>query len=256
MERRDTVWQSSELTRTFLTGVRGGLPLAAEQIAVMLRLIAGQKAPVRRFLDLGSGDGVLAGAILAEHPAAQVTLVDFSEPMLAAARTRFVDQKIAVEYVHADFGLTGWTSGLGERRSFDLIVSGYAIHHQPDERKRELYEEFFDLLIPGGLFINMEHVASASPWGAALFDELLIDSLTAFHAESASPRSREEVAAAYVHRPDKAANVLAPVEDQCAWLRALDYVDVDCWFKLFEFAMFGGRRPSRAIESDERTGSR
>jgi hypothetical protein len=29
-----------------------------------------------------------------------------------------------------------------------------------------------------------------------------------------------------------------------AWLREIGYVDVDCYFKSFEFAVFGGRRPA------------
>lgn len=47
----------------------------------------------------------------------------------------------------------------------------------------------------------------------------------------------------YYYRPDKAANILTPVEDQCAWLREIGYVDVDCYLKAFELAVFGGRRP-------------
>jgi hypothetical protein len=46
-----------------------------------------------------------------------------------------------------------------------------------------------------------------------------------------------------VHRPDKAANILAPVEAQCDWLREIGYEDVDCYFKVLELAVFGGRRP-------------
>jgi len=46
-----------------------------------------------------------------------------------------------------------------------------------------------------------------------------------------------------LHRPDKAANILAPVETQCRWLRRIGFVEVDCYFKHFELAVFGGRRP-------------
>jgi hypothetical protein len=45
-----------------------------------------------------------------------------------------------------------------------------------------------------------------------------------------------------VHRPDKEENILAPVEAQCDWLRELGFIDVDCYLKLFELAVFGGRR--------------
>ena len=40
-----------------------------------------------------------------------------------------------------------------------------------------------------------------------------------------------------------AANILAPVEVQCQWLREIGFTDVDCYLKMFEVAVFGGRRP-------------
>jgi len=44
-------------------------------------------------------------------------------------------------------------------------------------------------------------------------------------------------------RPDKSANILAPVETQYRWLRRIGFVEVDCYFKHFELAVFGERRP-------------
>jgi hypothetical protein len=52
------------------------------------------------------------------------------------------------------------------------------------------------------------------------------------------------VATEYVHREDKHSNILASVEDQCGWLGEIGFADVDCYFKLFELTVFGGRRPS------------
>lgn len=49
----------------------------------------------------------------------------------------------------------------------------------------------------------------------------------------------------YVHRPDKDANILALVEPQCEWLREFGFEDVDCYFKIFELAIIGGRRPKK-----------
>jgi hypothetical protein len=57
-------------------------------------------------------------------------------------------------------------------------------------------------------------------------------------------RTKEQVTAEYLTREDKAANVLAPVDEQCQWLVDAGFDDVDCYFKYFELAVFGGRRPS------------
>ena len=236
--RTDEVWKTSALVAVYLEGVRGAIPQAAEQIDIMLRLMAAAGRPIRRFLDLGCGDGVLSAAILGRHPQAEGVLVDFSAPMLEAARSRFAQQSGSVRFANVDYGLASWTRSVEEDGPYDAVVSGYSIHHQPDIRKREVYTEVFGLLRRGGIFINVEHVSSASKWVESLNDELFIDHLHRGHAGA----SRSEVAETYYHRPDKAANILAPVEMQCQWLREIGFIDVDCYLKVFELAVFGGRR--------------
>jgi tRNA (cmo5U34)-methyltransferase len=52
----------------------------------------------------------------------------------------------------------------------------------------------------------------------------------------------EQVRHAFLERPDRSANILALVEDQCRWLREIGFRDVDCFWKYFELAIFGGIR--------------
>ena len=244
-----TVWQSADLSHRYLTGVRGALPLAAAQIDTLLRLVSGADIPVRRILDLGCGDGILALALLERFPGATTVGIDFSEPMLEAARDRSRDRADAVRWVRADYADSTWTLAAGEPGSFDVIVSGFSVHHQPDELKRPIYGDCFRLLAPGGVFLNLEHVASGSEWAARVSDTNLIDHLHAHAVAGGDPRSREEIATEFHHRPDKAANRLSPVDEQCHWLRALGFVEVDCFFRQFELALFGGRRPGATRES-------
>jgi SAM-dependent methyltransferase len=243
MTRGDTIWQESNVAEAFLEGVRGGLPLAAFQIELIVRLARQALPKVERILDLGCGDGVIGRAVLANYPQASCAFLDFSEPMLAAARNRAADLGSRATFVRDDFGLKCWVESVRPFAPFDLVVSGFAIHHQPDERKREVYREIFGLLAPGGLFLNLEHVSSASVWAGRAFDELCIDGLYAYHRERGGPDSRETVAHRFYYRPDKDANILAPADEQCRWLREIGYVDVDCFFRLFEFALFGGCKP-------------
>jgi tRNA (cmo5U34)-methyltransferase len=235
--RSDEVWKASELATAYLEGVRAAIPLAQEQIEVMLRLVAACEGPLHRFLDIGCGDGVLSAALLQRFPDAQGVLVDFSAPMLDAARKRFGEG--APTFVNADYGIASWTWAVASGAPYDAVVSGYSIHHQPDSRKQEIYREIFALLRSGGVFINIEHVSSASPWLASANAELFIDRLHLHQPD----KSRGEVAQEYWNRPDKAANLLAPVETQCQWLRDIGFADVDCYLKIFELAVFGGRRP-------------
>ncbi len=169
-------------------------------------------ARVQRVLDLGCGDGRLMAIVREARPGAGGLALDFSPPMLEAARKRF-GQDGGVEVVEHDLGerLPG---GLG---SFDLIVSSFAIHHLEDERKRDLYREVFALLEPGGAFCNLEHVASATD---ALHEEFL-----------------EALAI-----PEDPSNKLVDVETQLRWLRELGFDDADCLWKWRELALLFGRR--------------
>jgi tRNA (cmo5U34)-methyltransferase len=239
MPGSDEVWKSSALAGAYLEGVRAAIPLAAEQIDVMLRLVTACGEPLARFLDVGCGDGVLSAALLGRFPNARAVLADFSAPMLEAARKRFAGSPAEVRFVDADYGDASWSRKVEHDAPYDAVVSGFSIHHQPDPRKREIYAEIFRLLRPGGVFVHVEHVASASLWVAAANSELFIDSLHRHHRG----KTRAEVAEEYWNRPDKAANILAPVETQCQWLRDIGFSDVDCYLKIFELAVFGGRRP-------------
>jgi tRNA (cmo5U34)-methyltransferase len=241
--RTDTVWQGAELARNFVSGVRGSIPLSGEQIDVMLRVIAKAcSTDVTRFLDLGCGDGILGHAILNRYPSAQGVFSDFSEPMLEAARERLAEFS-GQQFLPSDYAISAWVEDARNFAPFDVVVSGFSIHHQPDERKREVYQEIYTLLRPGGVFLNLEHVSSPDAWVSSMFDDLMVDSQFAYFQANGDARSREEIADTYYYRPDKAANILAPVEDQCRWLREIGYHHVDCYLKIFELALFGGVKP-------------
>jgi len=234
------IWKNSEVAQTFLTGVRGAIPLATEQINCLLRIISLTHPEVKNFLDLGCGNGILGGAIHQQYPQARGVFLDFSDTMLQAAANDLTWENC--KFIQADFGQQQWVNFLSDEAPFDVIVSGFAIHHQTDERKREIYQEIYDLLTPGGWFLNLEHVASKSELGKEIFNSLFVDSLYGFHLQKGTDKTREEIAQEYYNRDDKSANILAPVEVQCEWLQALGFVDVDCYFKLLEIALFGGRK--------------
>ena len=238
----DTVWKSDALVAKYLDGVRGAIPLAAEQLDIMLRLLATREAGIARFLDLGCGDGILARAIFERFPSAQGVLSDFSEPMLGAAREKLAPLHGRYSLLCQDYGQPEWAETVRLLGPFDAVVSGFSIHHQPDARKREIYQEIFQLLTPGGWFVQIEHVAPASELEHQLNEELFAENIWRQQQAQGGLATLDEVRHEFVRRPDQAANLLTPVERQCAWLREIGYVDVDCYLKIFELAVFAGRR--------------
>jgi ubiquinone/menaquinone biosynthesis C-methylase UbiE len=232
-------WQDEEVSRLFLSEVRGGIPLAREQLKTLAHLVLAAQPALQNFIDLGCGDGILGRTLLKYFPNAKGVFVDFNTHMLQAAQKEMPAAQNH-RFVQADLSLKAWPSLFDANARFGAVVSGFAIHHLPDARKRELYGEIHRLLIPGGIFLNLEHVASPAPWIAQIHEELFIDSLFEYQTNKGATQTREQVAARFRERIEKTENILALVETQCAWLREIGFQEVDCYLKYFELALFGG----------------
>src|SRR5208282_5624900 len=89
---------------------------------------------------------------------------------------------------------------------FGAVVSSLAIHHLEHERKRSLYAEVFEHLEPGGMFANLEHVASPTRRLHLDFFDAIAEPI-----ENEDPSDR-----------------LASVQNQLEWLRDAGFEDVDC----------------------------
>ena len=189
------------------------VPHRTEGEAVLLELVP---RDVGRVLDLGTGDGRLLALLKIDRPALRAVAVDFSPAMLEAARRRFADDP-SVDVVAHDL-----EAPLPDLGTFDAVVSSFAIHHCPDPRKRALYAEVFDRLIPGGVFCNLEHVASPTP---ALHRRFL-------QALDVTPEDEDP------------SNLLLALETQLGWLREIGYADVDCFWKWLELALLAGWKPA------------
>jgi tRNA (cmo5U34)-methyltransferase len=183
--------------------------------AVVLELVP---SGVRRILDLGAGDGRLLALLRIDRPAARGVATDLSPTMLDAARARFGDDAL-VEVVEHDLDASLGT--LGAPGTFDAVVSCFAIHHCSHARKRALYADVFELLEPGGVFYNLEHVASPTPELHEAFFAALGISLA----------------------DEDKSNQLLDVETQVGWLREIGFAQVDCFWKWRELAVFGGVKP-------------
>jgi tRNA (cmo5U34)-methyltransferase len=204
------LWSSAEHALAYLSRA-DSIPHRVEGEATLLEFL---KSP-KRVLDLGSGGGRLIALVLSAHPGATGVAVEFSPTMLEELHARF-DGTGRVTIVAHD--LDGSLPPLG---TFDAVVSSFAIHHVAHARKRSLYAEVFARLEPGGVFCNLEHVASPTD---ALHEQFLATLGVTAADEDPS-------------------NKLLDVETQLAWLREIGFTDVDCHWKWRELALLAGVKP-------------
>lgn len=179
--------------------------------ATLLEFVPGE---ANRILDVVSGGGRLLALVKAARPRAEFVALDFSPTMLDALRKLFAGDPGVTIVAH------NFEKALPPMGRFDAVISSFAIHHVSHERKRTLYEEIFAALAPGGVFCNLEHVASPT--------QLL-------HAGFLRAISWEE---------EDPSNKLLDLESQLAWLREIGFVDVDCHWKWRELALLAGAKPT------------
>lgn len=206
-------WTTAEHALRYLARA-DAYPHRAEGESALLEQVSGD---ARRVLDLGTGDGRLLALLRIDRREMLGVGLDFSDLMLEAARERFANDG-RVELVGHDLAEPLPGEALGR---FDAVVSSFAIHHLEHERKRTLYGEVFDLLEPGGVFANFEHVASPT-------HRLHL----AFFAAIGEPLEDEDPS-----------DRLLDVETQLRWLRELGFDDVDCYWKWLEMALLVGVKP-------------
>jgi tRNA (cmo5U34)-methyltransferase len=209
-------WSSPEHALAYLARA-DRVPHRTEGEAALLECLPDR---VSRVLDLGSGDGRLLTLVRLAHSGVRAVAVDFSPTMLERLRARFDGDGLVTILAHnLDEPLPRFDG------MFDAVVSSFAIHHLNHDRKRALYDEVFRILTPGGVFMNLEHVASPT---ASLHEQFLraLD----ITADEEDP-----------------SNKLLDVETQLGWLRAIGFVDVDCHWKWRELALLGGRRPNNWV---------
>jgi SAM-dependent methyltransferase len=209
-----TEWLSGEHASAYLERADRVPHRTAGELALLDEIPRG----VRRVLDLGSGDGRLLDRVLRERPQATGVALDFSIHMLNQLRNRFGAMSRA-EIVHHNLEFPLPVLG-----AFDAVVSSFAIHHLVHERKRQLYQEIWTLLEPGGVFCNLEHVASSSPYGHQRFLEAM----------------------GITEGEEDASNKLLDVHTQLEWLREIGFADVDCYWKWRELALLVGRKEPHA----------
>jgi tRNA (cmo5U34)-methyltransferase len=210
-------WLTRERVVEYLTSANN-IPHRSEGESVLLENVP---YDAKRVLDLWTGNGRLIKMLKEQRPhIEEAVAIDVSPFMINAIRENFTGDS-SVRVVEHDLSNPLSYDKLGGQKSFDAVVSSFAIHHLTHERKRMLYSEVFSILNSNGVFCNLDHVSSPTP------------------------RLHERFMAKLDKTPETGdrSNKLLDVETQLKWLREIGFDDVDCYWKWLEFALLVGVKP-------------
>ena len=248
-----STWTESD-SETYREIADVAVPRRQEMTATLVAAVPFTADEPVKMVELGSGDGRLAEALLTVFPRATLTALDGSESMRGATSKRlalFGDRaRVATFDVAA---LDWWDRMFG----VDLIVSSLCLHHLNDAKKQYLYKAAAERLSPRGALligdlIDPQHPASR---------RLAADRWDAQAKEQADALGRPDLWRRFVDTrwnhfrfPDEDDQPSA-LFHQLVWLRHAGFAAVDCCWLNAGHAVFGGFKQAAASAAPPRADS-
>ena len=216
-------WKEADRVAEYVQNTDTAFPEAAEVYGILIATQPFEQDARLRILDIGSGHGVVAGALLNALPNATAIGLDISEPMMAEGKVRMASFGDRFGYHVGDFAdgelpddLTG---------TFDLVVSARAIHHLSSPNKAKLYAQIYGRLSDSGAFYNIDNMRPRDDYFRAVYRKL--------GPRSTRPLGMGGGGGSGTEHPD-------PVDEQLTWLRNAGFAHVDCLWKKLGRALIVG----------------
>jgi tRNA (cmo5U34)-methyltransferase len=169
-------------------------------------------------IDVGSGDGLVADAVLARFERATLLTLAGSESARVATAERIARFGARATVRPFEIAALDWWDLM---RGADLVVSSLSVHHLNDAKKQYLYKAVAERLSPRGALLIADHVQSQHP-----------------HATPPGPDTHPS---ALFH--------------QLVWLRHAGFAAVDCFRLRDGVAVFGGFKQAEASAARPPAGS-
>ena len=186
-------------------------------------LVCSKASP--RVLDLGGGTGLSTLFLLRRYPEARVTLLDFSEEMLAIARERYRDNP------NIDFAVGDYRS-FSLDGPFDIVISGLSIHHLSHEEKQGLTSRIHGLLSPQGEFVNVDLAKGESE----RIEQEMHRRLDGFLRENLT----EEQVQAF--NDSQLLDIPVTINEHFELMRKAGFKVVDCLYRYWIYGVFYGQK--------------
>lgn len=112
-------------------------------------------------LDIACGPGAISQRLLEKFPQAQSFAVDLDPLLLALGKGALGTYDGRLTWIHDDLNDPAWAERLAEKlrgRQLDAVLSSTALHWVSPGTLARVYRELGQLMRPGGVFLNADHM--------------------------------------------------------------------------------------------------
>lgn len=230
------------------------VPRRQEMVATLVSTVPFTADEPVKILELGSGDGRIAEALLTVFPRATLTALDGSDVMRRETTRRLALFGERARVAAFDVAALDWWDRMF---GVDLIVSSLCLHHLNDAKQQYLYKAAADRLSPRGALLIADLVDPQHPaarrFAADQWDAQAKQQADALGAPELFQRFVE---ARWNHFrfPDRADQPSA-LFHHLVWLRHAGFAAVDCFWLNAGHAVFGGFKQAGASAAPLRADS-
>jgi tRNA (cmo5U34)-methyltransferase len=221
------------------------VPGRAEQMNALLDLIPAHDDERCTIVELASGEGVLAQAVLERFHACEYVALEGSEVMREYMGDKLRQFRDRLEILPFEWAQQEWRDNLPQ--PLRCVVSSLSVHHLFDEEKQELFRELAEHLERGGALLVADIIEPATQQIADLFakqyDEIVRKQSMQIRGDMSGFEQFRQLKWNYFRHDylaDDTNDHPSCLSDQLLWLREAGFSVVDCFWMQAGHAVYGG----------------
>ena len=248
MDETSNQWSEGD-SEIFIDLAEIFVPGRTEQVAALLDLIPARADEQFTIVELASGEGILAQAILERFHACYYIALDVSEVMRQHMGEKLSQYRDRLEIRPFELAQQEWRDNLP--RPLRCVVSSLSIHHLYGEEKQQLFRELADHLEPGGAVLVADIIEPATQQIADLFarqyDDIVRRQSMQIRGDLSGFEQFQQLKWNYFlydYLAEDTNDHPSCLSDQLLWLREAGFSVVDCFWMQAGHAVYGGYKIS------------